>query len=96
MITPGLSLSVFAMLSVLPQLKERALEDVAVIGIPRGIKDEMYKGIRDDQAGRITFTFATSYFWASTGSSTAYGSRSSSRTWRLTRATWSTRLAQET
>jgi hypothetical protein len=71
-LTSGLTLSVFAMLSVLPQLKERALADVAVIGIPRGIKDEMYKGGRDDQAGRITFTFATSYFWASFGSSTAY------------------------
>jgi hypothetical protein len=71
-LTPGLTLSVFAMLSVLPQLKERALEDVAVIGIPRGIKDQMYKGLRDDQAGRLTFTFATSYFWASIGSSTAY------------------------
>ena len=67
-----LTLSVLAMLSVLPQLKERALEDVAVIGIPRAIKDQMYKGLRDDQAGRLTFTFATSYFWASIGSSTAY------------------------
>ena len=71
-LTPGLTLSVFAMLSVLPQLKERALEDVGVIGIPRGIKEQMYKGLRDDQAGRLTFTFATSYFWASFGSSTAY------------------------
>src|SRR5215207_1395618 len=71
-LTPGLTLSVLAMFSVLPQLKERALADVAVIGIPRGIKEEMYKGIRDDQAGRITFTFATSYFWASLGSGTAY------------------------
>ena len=71
-LTPGLTLSVLTMLSVLPQLKERALEDVAVIGIPRGIKEQMYKGLRDDQAGRLTFTFATSYFWASIGSSTAY------------------------
>jgi hypothetical protein len=37
-LTSGLTLSVFAMLSVLPQLKERALADVAVIGIPRGIE----------------------------------------------------------
>src|SRR5215216_2320113 len=67
--TPGLALSVLTMLSVLPQLKERALADVAVIGLPRSIKDEMYKGIRDEQAGRLTFTFSTSYFWASFGSS---------------------------
>ena len=72
MITPGLTLGVLAMFSVLPQLKERALEDVGVIGIPRSIKEQMYKGLRDDQAGRLTFTFATSYFWASFGSSTAY------------------------
>ena len=71
-LTSGLTFSVLTMLSVLPQLKERALADVAVIGVPRGIKEEMYKGIRDDQAGRITFTFATSYFWASFGSGTAY------------------------
>lgn len=32
----------------------------------------MYKGVRDDQAGRLTFAFSTSYFWASFGSSTAY------------------------
>jgi hypothetical protein len=65
-------LSVFAMFSAQPRLSERALADIAVISIPRMIKEEMYKGIRLDQAGRITFTFSTSYFWASFGSSTAY------------------------
>jgi hypothetical protein len=70
-LAPTLTLSVFAMFSAQPRLSERALGDIAVIGIPRMVKEEMYKGARD-QAGRLTFTFATSYFWASLGSGTAY------------------------
>ena len=72
MLTPTLTLSVFAMLTSQARLSERALADIAAIGIPRDVKEEMYKGVRENQAGRITFTFATSYFWASFGSSTAY------------------------
>jgi hypothetical protein len=67
-----LTLSVLAMFSAQIRLSERKLDDVAVISIPRSIKEEMYQGIRDDQQGRLTFTFATPYFWASFGSSTAY------------------------
>jgi hypothetical protein len=72
MLAPTLTLSVLAMFSAQLRLSERKLADVAVISIPRSIKEEMYKGILDDQQGRLTFTFATSYFWASFGSSTAY------------------------
>src|SRR5688572_24048436 len=71
-LTHALALSVFAMLSSQTRLAERALADIAVIGIPRSVKEEMYEGVRDDQAGRLTFTFSTAYFWASFGSSTAY------------------------
>jgi hypothetical protein len=71
-LTPTLTLSVFAMLSLQPRLAERALADMAVIRIPRMVKEEMYKGVLDEQAGRLTFSFSTSYFWASFGSSTAY------------------------
>ena len=69
-----LTLSVFAMFgfSAQPRMSERALADIAVIRVPRMVKDEMYKGIRLDQAGRITFTFGSTYFWASFGSSQAY------------------------
>ena len=70
-LSPALTLSVFAMFSAQPRLSERALADIAVIRIPRMVKEEMYKGLRD-QAGRLTFTFATPYFWASFGSGTAY------------------------
>ena len=72
MITTTLTLTIVAMLSTQPRLTERTLADIAVIGIPTMVKDEMYKGVRDDQAGRLTFTFSTAYFWASFGSSTAY------------------------
>jgi len=72
MIAPTLALTAYAMLFAQPRLTERPLADVAVIAIPRMVKEEMYKGIRTDQAGRLTFTFATSYFWASFGSSTAW------------------------
>ncbi len=70
---PFLFMNVFAMVPFTqPRLTERPLADVAVIGIPRMVKEELYKGIRDEQAGRVTFSFATSYFWASMGSSTMY------------------------
>ena len=68
------TLSVFAMFgfSAQPRMSERALADIAVIRMPRMVKDEIYKGIRLDQPGRITFSFGTTYFWASFGSSQAY------------------------
>jgi hypothetical protein len=71
-LTLTLTLSVLAMFSAQPRMAQRALADIAVIEIPRSVKEEMYKGVRDDQAGRLTFSFSTSYFWASFGSSTAY------------------------
>jgi hypothetical protein len=72
MFGPTLALTAYAMLFAQPRLTERPLADVAIIAIPHMVKDEMYKGIRTDQAGRLTFTFSTSYFWASFGSGTAY------------------------
>ena len=53
-LVPTLTLSVFAMVFAQPRLSERALADIAVISIPRMVKEEMYKGVRLDQAGRIT------------------------------------------
>jgi hypothetical protein len=72
MLASTLTLSILAMFSAQIRLSERKLGDVAVISIPRSIKEEMYKGGVDSQQGRLTFTFATSYFWASFGSGTAY------------------------
>jgi hypothetical protein len=71
MLAPTLTLSVFAMFSSQAKLAERALADVAVIEVPRSVK-EMYKGVRDDQQGRLVFAFSSEYFWASFGSGTAY------------------------
>lgn len=56
-------------------MSERTLADVGVIAIPRVIKDEGFKGLRNEQAGRVMFSFSTSYFWASFGSGTAYKHR---------------------
>ena len=72
MLASTLTLSVLAMFSAQIRLSERKLADVATISIPRSIKDEQYKGGVDTQQGRLTYTFATSYFWASFGSGTAY------------------------
>ena len=72
MIATTLTLSIFTTLAAQARLTERKLADIAVIAVPSMVKDEMYKGVRDDQAGRLTFAFSTSYFWASFGSSTAY------------------------
>ena len=69
--TPTLTLSVVAMFFSQSRLAETELADVAVIGVPRGLK-EMYKGIRDDQAERLTFTFSKDYFWASLNGNIAY------------------------
>ncbi len=54
------------------RLTERRLADVAVIDIPADIKNETFRGYRDDQSGRLTFGFSSTYFWASFGSTTAY------------------------
>ena len=70
MLTPTLTLSI-AMLFAQPRLAERALADIAVIQVPRSTK-EMYEGVRDDQHGRLVFTFSSDYFWASLGSGLAY------------------------
>ena len=69
--TPTLALGVFAMLFAQPRLTQRALGDIAVISMPRSVK-EMYKGAHDGQIGRLTFSFSDDYFWASFGSRTAY------------------------
>ena len=71
MLTPALTFTAIAMFFSQSRLTERKLADMAVIGVPRGVK-EMYKGIRDEQQGRLVFTFSSDYFWASFGSSTAY------------------------
>jgi hypothetical protein len=57
MLTPTLTLSI-AMLFAQPRLAERALSDVAVIQVRRSTK-EMYKGVRDDQQGRLVCSSIT-------------------------------------
>lgn len=53
-------------------LVKRKLGDVAVIDLPRSIKEEMYMGARTEQLGRLVFTFNTTYFWASFMAPTRY------------------------
>lgn len=71
MVSSVLALGALTMFLSPVRMSERALADVAVIRVPRSTK-EMYKGARDDQAGRLVFTFASTYFWASFGSGLAY------------------------
>ena len=71
MLTPALALTAIAMIFSQPRLAERKLADMAVIRVPRNLK-ELYKGIRDDQQGRLVFSFSDEYFWASFGSGMAY------------------------
>jgi hypothetical protein len=52
-IAKELTLGVLTMFSAPPQLKERALADIAAIGIPRGIKEEMYLSLRLLSASKI-------------------------------------------
>ncbi|MEQ1690584.1 MAG: hypothetical protein ABMA00_04825 [Gemmatimonas sp.] len=64
------TLAVFAMaLTLQPRLTKRSLADIAVIELPASIKDKSYT---DDQMGRKTFGFSSTYFWASFGSPTRY------------------------
>lgn len=54
------------------RLTQRRLDDVAVISLPSSIKEEILRGNRTLQDDRLSFTFASSYFWASMGSVTRY------------------------
>jgi hypothetical protein len=72
MMVHALALSLLTMPFLQSRLVERKLADIGVIGVPRGIKDETHTGARDAQIGRLTFTFSTTYFWASFGSGPAY------------------------
>ena len=75
MIGPALALGLLTVPSLQSRLVERRLADIAAIAVPRGIKDETSKGVREDQIGRLTFSFSTTYFWASFGSGPAYGQK---------------------
>ena len=65
-----------------PRLSERALADVAVVSLPTTLKSpvglsEKLKppfeaGYNGEELGRLTFTFSSTYFWASFGSITTY------------------------
>lgn len=77
---PGLCIAMFASLTtasfIMPffgadSLSTRKLDDVAVIGVPKRIKEESLKGNRDRWTDRLVFTFTSTYLWASMGG-TAY------------------------
>jgi hypothetical protein len=70
-----------------PQLTERRLADVAVVGVPSNLQAEDRIAVltapaaqtpeqkslhRDDLMERLTFGFSSTYLWASMGSGTAY------------------------
>ncbi|MCC6771213.1 MAG: hypothetical protein IT360_08365 [Gemmatimonadaceae bacterium] len=46
-------------------LTERRLDDIAVIKLPKSLKNEMLKGMRSHQADQLAFTFGSTYLWRS-------------------------------
>jgi len=65
-----------------PRLSERTLADIATVSVPTSlrspvglsdkIKPPFEDGYNGEELGRLTFTFSSTYFWASFGSVTAY------------------------
>lgn len=55
-----------------PRLTERSLADIGVISVPRNLKVEGTGAYGEDEMGRLTFGFSSTYFWASMGSITTY------------------------
>lgn len=60
------------LVSGLPRLKERKLADIALVGVPADIKGPDNPEARKANAGRLSWTFSDTYFWASMGSITKY------------------------
>lgn len=68
-----------------PRLTERSLADVAVVSVPANLKSPVGvserlrppfdSGYNGEELGRLTFTFSSTYVWASFGSVTTYGQR---------------------
>lgn len=69
--TVTLLATAFTPVEVADTLTVRKLDDVAVISLPRRIKDEILKGDRERWTDRLVFSFASTYVWASMGG-TAY------------------------
>ncbi len=67
-----ISVGVLSMFSSQPRITERALADVAAISIPSNVKTENEGRYNDEEIGRLTFGFSSTYFWASMGSITTY------------------------
>ncbi len=58
--------------STQPRLKERALDDVAVISVPAPLKSGPYLGYEEEFARRRPFQFSQTAFWASFGGPTRH------------------------
>lgn len=55
-----------------PRITQRKLADVAVVSVPASMKTENDGHFNDEEMGRLTFGFSSTYLWASFGSITTY------------------------
>lgn len=69
----GVTLGSLAMLfAAQPRLVERRLADHATIQVPSAVSIDNPIGYQDEPAGRITYTFSSTYLWASFMSASTY------------------------
>jgi hypothetical protein len=54
------------------RLTPRQLSDIGTVEVPSSLKRDAKASVREEYESRLTFEFASTYFWASFGSSTAY------------------------
>ena len=74
--------AILVLLATQPRVTERALADIAVVSVPTNLKSpvglseklkpQFEAGYNGEELGRLTFTFSSTYFWASFGSVTTY------------------------
>ena len=55
-----------------PRLTPRTLADIAVVSVPSALKGPDNPVARTEDAGRLSWTFSSTYLWASMGSVTRY------------------------
>jgi hypothetical protein len=67
-----LLLGAVAVFSSQPRITGRALADIARVSIPSALKGPENSAPRQDVVGRLSWTFSSTYFWASMGSVTRY------------------------
>lgn len=64
--------AVTSFFSIQPRLKERALADIAIVGVPTDLKGPENAAPRQAVMGRLSWSFSSTYLWVSMGSITKY------------------------